>query len=311
MIKSENYHSKNFRCNLCPRKCNVLRNNGQKGFCGLGSGLFVSASVLHHGEEPCFSNDKGVGNFFFTSCNLQCVYCQNFQISIKKKGKEISENDFINDALSFQKIEANFIGLVSPSHQGPWIRSALKKAKDKGLFLPIIYNSSAYDSIDELKKWEGLVDVYLPDLKYASNEISLKYSNVGNYKEISRNVIMEMYNQKGDIQINPETGMAKKGLWVRHLVLPNNLADSWESLCFLSLELSTKIGLSIMAQYEPVYKAKKFPKLARNITEDEYNEVLKMARDLGFEYIVTQNLKSSPKNALPDFNQINPFKGCN
>jgi len=297
------------QCTICPRHCPVDRTNNELGFCGLPAGIFVSSRIIHWGEEPCFTGTKGVGNFFFTSCNLTCVYCQNYQISQMQKGNQkISTEEFVESALAFQSQGVHFVGLVTPSHQSPWIRKALKQAINQGFNTPIIYNSSGYDSIEELKKWEGLIHVYLPDLKYATNSNGKKYSHVNNYETVSKNVILEMYRQVGDIQIHPDTGIAKKGLWVRHLVLPNQIAGTWESLCFLSLEVSKKIGLSLMAQYTPMNQTHQFPELNRKIQQTEYNDALRMAVDLGFTEIQTQVLSDASFYGIPNFDSDNPFQ---
>jgi len=291
-------------CHICPRKCPV-RSSKKNGYCGIPPGIMLSSALVHYGEEPIFS-EKGVGNFFFTSCNMSCVYCQNYQISQIKKGQSISESDFIDRLFAFQEKKCAFIGLVSPSHQSPSIRSAIKKAKQDGFNTPIVYNSSAYDNIEQLKKWEGLIDVYLPDIRYSDNCNAYRYSGVSDYVEISRDAITEMYRQIGNPIINSNEQIIS-GLWVRHLVLPNGLAGSWESLCFLALELSPKIGLSIMAQYNPLYHATQFPELSRFITQQEYNDVIDMANSLGFDRVLCQDLETSPHHYVPDFNLLNPF----
>jgi len=293
-------------CNICPRKCLVDRYNGEIGFCGLKPGIYLSSAVVHYGEEPCFSGNSGVGNLFFTSCNLGCVYCQNYQISQLRKGVPVSEDYLIDQMFKFQDQNVSFLGLVSPSHQAPWIRKALIKAKKMGLIIPVLYNSSSYDLVSELKKWEGIIDIYLADFKYSSENIAKRLSNVTNYVKVAKKAIYEMYKQSGPIVV--KNGIAKKGLWIRHLVLPNRMAGTWECLCYLALEVSTNIGISIMAQYEPVYNAFKYKEISRNINEIEYNEAVAMANDLGFEYIITQDIETSPKNAIPDFNLEDPFK---
>ncbi|KPA09919.1 radical SAM domain-containing protein [Candidatus Magnetomorum sp. HK-1] len=300
-------NQKSNSCQLCPRKCNVNRMI-ENGFCQTSPGITLSNAVMHYGEETVFSGDTGVGNFFFTSCNLACVYCQNYQISQFGDGNTISEQEFIDQMFEFESKQCAFIGLVSPSHQSPWIRSAVKKAKEKGLNTSIIYNSAAYDDVDQLKLWEGLVDVYLPDIKYADDIIAKRYSNAIDYVESSRAALLEMYRQVGPIQFDPSGEKVLSGLWVRHLILPNNLAGSWETLCFLSLELSPEIGLSLMSQYKPMYKAKKITELSRYITRKEYNDVVKMAETLGFKNVLQQDLKTSPHCYVPDFDQANPFK---
>ncbi|MBI9075412.1 MAG: radical SAM protein [Desulfatibacillum sp.] len=296
-------------CQVCPRKCGLDRTDGQTGFCGLDHRMHISWAGLHGGEEPVFSGPRGVANFFFTSCNLACLYCQNFQISQQGMADTVfSARDFAEKALELEAEGASFLGLVSPSHQVPQIREALTAAKTAGITLPVLYNSSAYDSVDMLKSLEGLVDVYLPDLKYSSDVMAEKYSEAPGYVEASRNAILEMYRQVGDMDIDPVTGLARRGLWVRLLVLPGNISGLWESLCFLALEVSTGIGLSLMSQYSPLHRAGEFPEINRAILEEEYKQAVDMARDLGFDLVLTQDPEESPENAVPDFsNKKQPF----
>ena len=298
------------RCRVCPRNCGVDRTKGEAGFCGLDDKIHVSWAGLHFGEEPCLTGTGGVGNFFFTSCNLACVYCQNWQISHERAPDHLtSPSDFAKVALELEAEGAHFIGLVSPSHQVPQIREALLEARKQGLKIPYVYNSSGYDTVESLKSLDGLISVYLPDLKYADDAVALRLSKAENYVETARNAIMEMHRQAGDIRLDPETGLAVKGLWVRHLVLPGGLAGTWESLCFLAFEVSRKIGISMMSQYDPLFRAGRYPEINRRITAAEYDAALDMAHSLGFAEILSQDLKESPENAVPDFSdEIVPFK---
>ncbi|MEW5734739.1 MAG: radical SAM protein [Thermodesulfobacteriota bacterium] len=290
-------------CAACPRNCGVDRRGGGKGFCGLDHRLHLSYSGLHFGEEPCLTGKGGVANFFFTSCNLACLYCQNFQISQDRiRDTVLSPEDFARAALELEQAGAEFLGLVSPSHQAPQIAEALVHAKKRGLSLPVVYNTNSYDAVASLRLFEGLVDVYLPDLKYADDGVARQYSGVSDYVSRSREALLEMYRQVGDMELNPETGLARRGLWARHLVLPEGAAGTWESLCFLALELSPRVGLSLMAQYNPLYRAAGHPALGRRITSREYEEALFMARDLGFLHVLSQDLSDSPDVAVPDFN---------
>ncbi|MBF0452712.1 MAG: 4Fe-4S cluster-binding domain-containing protein [Candidatus Magnetomorum sp.] len=295
------------RCTICPRHCRVNRME-ENGFCQTEQGIVLSSALVHYGEEPVFSENSGVGNFFFTSCNLSCVYCQNYQISQERNGTIISEHALIEQMFAFQNDNCGCIGLVSPSHQAPWIRSAVKKAKNQGLKIPIIYNSAAYDDMDQLKAWEGLVDIYLPDIRYADDRIAHRYSNATNYVNISREALLEMYRQVGPVRWDSQGKRVLSGVWVRHLILPNGLAGSWETLCFLALELSPDVGLSIMSQYNPLYLAHQFPELFRCITRKEYNEVVDMAASLGFSNVLTQDL-TSVHCGVPNFRQSDtPFQ---
>ncbi len=298
-------------CNICPRLCGVNRNAGQKGFCQTGAGLEVAWAGVHGGEEPCLAGTSGVGNFFFSRCNMSCVYCQNFQISQGDIARQpMSEKAFVQKALFFQEQSVRAIGLVSAGHQAPALCRALKAAKNAGLNIPVIYNTNAYETVETLKSLTGLVDIYLPDIRYSCDDAAVKYSNAPGYTAISRNAILEMYCQVGPVRPDPDTGLIDRGLWVRHLVLPNRLAGTWESLCFLALELSPRIGLSIMSQYNPLHRAGSFEALARTITAREYEEAVDMALSLGFENLLTQDLEGSARNAVPDFADfLKPFKG--
>ena len=289
-------------CNACPRKCSVDRMNGQTGFCGLDHRIHISWAGLHFGEEPCFSGRGGVGNIFFSSCNMACVYCQNFQISRDGVGDRVySVEEFAETALDLQSRGVDFLGLVSPSHQAPQIREGLVEAKKQGLTIPVLYNSSGYDSVEQLKAFEGLVDCYLPDLRYSDDVMAEKYSKAPGYVEASRNAVQEMHRQAGEMKIDPETGLAEKGVWARVLVLPNDVGGVWETMCFLALEISPHIGLSVMAQYSPLHEAEAYPEIARPVSREEYDRAVDMARDLGFSSILVQDLESSRSNAVPDF----------
>ncbi len=289
-------------CRACPRECGVDRRGGGRGFCGLDERIHLAWAGPHHGEEPCFSGTGGVANFFFSSCNLACVYCQNHQISQGSVGdRVVSAGEFADRALAFQDQGAHFLGLVTPSPQVFAIAPALELARARGLSLPVIYNTSAFDSIEALRRMEGLVDVYLPDVKYADDAVALTYSDAPGYVEASRAAVLEMHRQAGDMVLDPETGLARRGVWARHLVLPGGLAGTWEILCFLALEVSPRVGLSIMAQYAPLHRAGRFPEIARPVSAREYEEAVDMARDLGFARILVQDPESSPENAVPDF----------
>lgn len=297
-------------CNICPRRCGINRNAGHKGFCRTGCGLEVAWAGVHGGEEPCLAGASGVGNFFFSGCNMACVYCQNHQISQGDVARlSMSEEAFVQKALFFQEQSVRAIGLVSGGHQAPALCLALAAARRKGLEIPVIYNTNAYETVESLKTLEGLVDIYLPDIRYSCDDAALKYSMAPGYTEISRNAILEMYRQVGPVSPDPATGLVDRGLWVRHLVLPNSLAGTWESLCFLALELSPRIGLSVMSQYNPLHRAGGFEEIARTITQKEYEQAVDMAVSLGFENILTQEIDGAAHNAVPDFSDpALPFK---
>ena len=293
-------------CRVCPNGCGVNRVEGQTGVCRQTDRLLVSAAVRHFGEEIPLTGINGVGNIFLTSCNLRCAYCQNFQISQDRLGVERSYADVADEMLRLQAFGVHFIGWVSPSHVVPGLLKSLAVARKKGLHLPIVYNTNAYDAVPTLKLLDGIVDIYLPDLKYADNAIAGKYSHANGYVDFSREAVLEMFRQVGPMTVDA-SGLAQRGLMVRHLVLPNNISGTWEVLCFVALELSKRVPLSLMSQYRPVNKAPSIPELARRVTLEEYDKALHMAADLGFETLFVQDLNSEMHN-LPDFTRTeNPF----
>lgn len=293
-------------CTVCPHSCQVDRTGKGRGICGESDRLTVGASVQHFGEEPPFTGTRGVGNIFVTSCNLRCDYCQNFQISQEGQGREFSYAQVADQMLKLQAQKVHFIGWVSPSHVVPGLLKSLAVARDKGLRLPIIYNSNGYDALLTLKLLDGVIDIYLPDLKYAQNNLAREYSHIKNYVDHSRAAVLEMHRQVGPLTVNNK-GQAEKGLLVRHLVLPNDTAGTWETLCFIALELSPKVPVSLMSQYQPVHKAAQDSRISRRIVTEEYETALQMTRDLGIETVFTQDLADALHN-LPDFRKSeNPF----
>ncbi len=294
------------KCRVCPHHCEINRTQGEVGICQLTDELKVTAFVQHFGEEPIFTQTRGVGNIFVTSCNMRCVYCQNYQASQIRLGSDYSYEEVAEQMLKLQQTGVHFIGWVTPSHVVPGLLKSLSLARKKGLYLPIIYNTSSFDDLDTLKILDGIVDIYLPDLKYSDADIAKTYSRIKNYVEISRAAVAEMYRQVGPLRTE-ESESIQRGLLIRHLVLPNSLAGTWETLCFIALELSPKIPISLMGQYHPVHDASHFSELNRFITIEEYESAVQMAKDLGFENIFTQELDVSKHN-MPNFeHQEAPF----
>ena len=297
-------------CRVCPHACEVDRTQGQTGYCGQTDLLSVSSSVRHFGEEPPLVGTGGVGNLFVTACNLRCDYCQNFQISQDWKNPtdavslEQSYQVAAEQMLRLQEEGVHFIGWVSPSHVVPGLLKSLSIAREMGLKIPIIYNTNGYDALATLKLLDGVVDVYLPDLKYADSATAKGISHIHEYPEFSRQAVLEMYRQVGPLSLR-EDGLAESGLLVRHLLLPEGLAGTWETLCFIALELSPSVPLSLMSQYRPVHKVTS--PLDREITPEEYELAISMARELGFESLYLQSMETAVHN-LPDFdNTENPF----
>ncbi|HEY95320.1 MAG TPA: radical SAM protein [Dehalococcoidia bacterium] len=298
-------------CDICPRNCGVNRLKGERGFCNSVYLPAVSSAVAHHGEEPVLSGTWGSGTIFFGNCNLRCVFCQNYQISQDpetQKNNEIEINSLAEKMIYLQdKLACHNINLVSPTHYVPQIVRALMEAVPLGLRLPIVYNTGSYDSLETIKTLDGIISIYLPDLKYASNDNSNKFSIAPDYVKHSRAAIKEMYRQVGDI-ITDENGIALKGMIVRHLILPNRLAGSDNSLRWLANEISPSVTVSIMSQYHPTINARKIPQLDRSISMEEYLEVVSLAHELGLEDGWIQEMESK-EYYLPDFSKKeNPFE---
>ncbi len=297
-------------CDICPRECGVNRLKGEQGFCHSGHLPIVSSFCAHQGEEPALSGSHGSGAIFFGNCNMRCVYCQNYQISQNYEAQQSKETDchtlaermlYLQDELGCHNIN-----LVSPSHFVPQIVRAVLEAVPMGLRLPLVYNTSGYDSIKSLRELDGLIDIYLPDLRYASNKWGKKFSQAPDYVERARTAIQEMYRQVGKLVVDDE-GIAQRGLIVRCLILPNRLAGVAESLTWLAHEVSPKVTVSIMAQYFPVHRAPRIPLLARTISLSEYLEVTELLDKLGMENGWVQGM-SAPRNYLPDFaHEGHPF----
>jgi putative pyruvate formate lyase activating enzyme len=279
-------------CEICPRNCHVNRLKGEKGFCQLGYLPMVSAYHPHFWEESVLVGRYGSGTIFFTSCNLNCVYCQNYEISQLRIGEEISFERLAEIMIELQNLGCHNINLVTPTCQVPQIVKALFLARDKGLKIPLVYNTNAYDSVETLRLLEGIIDIYMPDFKYSDNKIAKKYSNAPNYFEIAKKAIKEMHRQVGDLKLKMKNeklkiskkgteGLAYRGLLVRHLVLPNNLAGSEKIFQFLAREISRNTFLNIMDQYLPAFQALFYPELSRPITKKEYQEVVNLAKKAG------------------------------
>ena len=297
-------------CDICPRECGVNRLKGEQKFCHSAYLPIVSSVCAHHGEEPVLSGSRGSGTVFFGNCNMRCVYCQNFQISQDWKAQRLNEMDFqtlAQEMLRLQKIGCHNINFVSPSHFVPQLVRAVLLAIPLGLRLPLVYNTGGYDSIKTVKALDGIVDIYLPDIRYASDKWSKQFSGAPDYVSHAREAIREMHRQVGNLVVD-ETGIAQRGLIVRHLILPNGLAGSRESLTWLAQEISPEVTVSIMSQYYPAHRAPRIPLLARKITPAEYAEVVKLLDSLGLENGWLQEMDSS-EYYLPDFErQGHPFR---
>jgi len=290
-------------CDICPRECKVNRLENETGFCHSGHLPIVSAVCAHQGEEPAISGSKGSGTIFFGNCNMRCIYCQNYQISQdweKQKTKEMDCHTLAEKMLYLQdELNCHNINFVSPSHFVPQLVRAILEAVPMGLHIPLIYNTNGYDSIASLKELNGIINVYLPDCKYASAKWAEKFSGTKNYVTRARQAIKEMYKQVGDLVVD-EFGIAQWGLIVRHLILPNGLAENEKTLTWLAQEISPAVTVSIMSQYSPIHKAKQAPLLSRKISIAEYDTVLRLLTDIGLENGWVQKMEAS-ENYLPDF----------
>lgn len=288
-------------CKLCPRKCGVNRKNGEVGFCGATDKLKIARSDLHFWEEPCISGDKGSGTVFFSHCTLKCVYCQNYNISTKNQGRIICESDLADCFLELQKKGALNINLVTPTHYVPQIIDALKIAKTSGLTLPVLYNTSGYENPETLELLKGYVDIFLPDFKYFSHNLAKKYSGAEDYPDVAKRAIAKMFELVGKCRFD-EKGIIRKGVIVRHLMLPNHEADSKKILEYLYKTYGDDIYISIMSQYTPLETLpKEFPELATPIDMKVYDGVLDYAVDLGIENAFVQDGESVNESFIPEF----------
>lgn len=291
-------------CNNCPRQCNIPRN----GFCKTDDQPLVSSIFLHKGEEPVISGNKGICNVFFAHCNLQCIYCQNYQISQNLNSEpswQMSVDEIVHEISDQLKKGVNILGFVSPSHQTPQMLRIIDKLHSDGFTPTIVYNSNGYDSVEALKKLEGVVDVYLPDFKYYSNDLGNKFSGVKNYFDVASKALKEMYRQKGSTILLDDDGIIESGIIIRHLVLPNCSDDSINVLEFIANEVSPFLHISLMSQYYPTPLVANNKDLNRKITKEEYERVLQKFEELGFDGWI-QDIESSDLYR-PDFNSSTPF----
>jgi putative pyruvate formate lyase activating enzyme len=289
-------------CALCPRECHVDRTSGQKGYCGAANELKVARAALHMWEEPCISGEEGSGTVFFTGCALGCVYCQNHNISKGLSGKAISTQRLADIFLELRDKGANNINLVTPSHYVPHIIDALDISRNNGLNIPVVYNCSGYEKVETLKLLEGYIDIYLPDLKYMSEEPAAKYSRCSDYFSIAVKAIEEMVRQVQEAVFD-ERGIMQKGVIVRHLALPGQLEESKRIVRYLYETYGDRIYISIMNQYTPVAKHMAYPELNRRITEEEYKELVDYALGIGVENGFIQEGETALESFIPEFNE--------
>lgn len=275
-------------CRLCPRECRSHRLAGQVGFCGAGSRLKIAAWAAHRGEEPFISGTRGSGTIFASHCTLRCNFCQNFPFSQLGNGRELEPAELAGLMLELAQRGVHNINLVTPTPFAPWLFAAVVEARTAGLSLPIVYNTSGYESLEVLRAIEGMVEIYLPDLKYADDRVASQVSQVADYVRHDRAAIVEMYRQVGPLELD-SGGMARRGLVIRHLVLPGQLQGTRDSFLWLREALGTEVQVSLMCQYFPAWKAPDLPGLDRRITDQEYLEAIEIIEGLGFVNVLAQD----------------------
>jgi len=286
-------------CDFCPRRCRVDRPAGELGACGCPHLPRVAHTQLHHGEEPCLSGTRGSGTVFFGGCNLRCVFCQNHDISTRPVGVAVTPSELAAVFLEQQKRGAHNVNLVSPTQYSGPVAEALRLARAGGLSVPVVYNCNGYETVQGLRGLEGLVDVYLPDLKYHDDDLARRYSSAPGYFAAATAALREMARQTGEATFDRE-GLLTRGVLVRHLVLPGGAADSSQVLTWLARELPVAY-LSLMAQYTPVHRAREFPELARRLRPEEYEPLLDLCDELGLDRGYRQAPSAAGEEYIPDF----------
>lgn len=293
------------RCVLCPRRCGVDRLRGKTGFCGAGSACVVAHHGPHLGEEPPISGSRGSGTIFFSPCNLRCIFCQNHEISHATFGRKVETGGLVEMFFDLECQGVHNINLVSPTPYVPLIAEAIETAKQQGLALPFVYNTNAYETRETIGRLNGLIDVYLPDFKYASSAVAGRLSSAPDYPRHAAEAIIEMKSQAGDLVVRD--GIAQKGIIVRHLVLPGNLAGSRRVLQWIKEHLGAETCVSLMSQYIPLYRADEHKLLSRRITAGEYDRAVEFLEHVGFENAFVQELDSADV-LIPDFRKKEPFQ---
>lgn len=298
-------HAAMERCTLCPRACMARRTEGETGFCGCTSDLEVASWCIHRGEEPVLGGEVGVGNVFLAHCNLRCAFCQNHRISQTDRRFPVTPAALAREMLSFQEAGCPSVGFVSPVQHLPGIVESIALAVKDGFDTPVIYNSNGYDSVETLRLLDGVFDIYLPDFKYAGEQEALELSEVSGYPGAARAALREMFRQAGPLEPD-EDGIARRGVMVRHLVLPNDLARTAEVLAEVA-EVSVSIPVSLMAQYYPMHRAVDLPLLSRVLREAEYDRAVSALEEAGLTAGFVQDLREAPRAWLPDFDSGKPF----
>lgn len=286
-------------CVLCPRRCGADRANGKTGFCGASDKIKIARSALHFWEEPCISGENGSGTVFFSHCPLKCVFCQNYEISAKSTGYEVTVDELADCFLDLERQGANNINLVTPTHYVPQLIQAIKTAKENGLTLPILYNTSGYENVETLRSLEGLIDIYMPDMKYMSDKYAVKYSNAPDYFNIASRAIAEMFRQVGKPVF--KNGIMQRGVIVRHLMLPGSLFDTKHIIDYLYKTYKDDIFISLMSQYTPLEHVKKYPELDKRLNPKHYEAMLDYCADLGIKNAFIQEGDTAKESFIPSF----------
>lgn len=314
MIQSDIYNEEEInlleRCKLCPRECMADRFKGGTGYCGSDAGMNVASVCIHRGEEPSISGTQGICNIFFSGCNLRCIYCQNHEISRSVSlpmRKLMDLQDVIASVTTILDKGINRVGFVSPSHVVPQVKAIIRVLIDRGYKPVTVYNTNSYDRPETIRDLEGMIDVYLPDLKYVTPEIALEYSDAADYPEVALAAIKEMYYQKGSALLTADDGLAERGMLIRHLVLPGHAEESRKVLRKIADELSTGVHISLMSQYHPVNLVRDHHLLSRHLYKEEYDSVVREMEALGFRNGWVQDMDSF-QNYRPDFSSDHPFE---
>lgn len=288
-------------CELCPRNCKVNREAGRLGYCRMPGKIYAARAALHKWEEPCISGETGSGTVFFSGCNLRCVFCQNHDIAIGDVGMEITSERLSEIYLELQEKGAANINLVTPTHYIPQIADSLVRAKAAGLSIPIVYNTGGYEKVESLKMLEGLIDIYLPDCKYFSSELSSKYSHAPDYFEVNKAALAEMFRQVGSATFHPDTGMMTKGMIIRHLCLPGQAKDTKKIIHYLFDTFGNNVYFSIMSQYTPLPHVAHIPELNRKVSPEEYERIINYCIRLGVENAFIQEGDVAEASFIPSF----------
>ncbi len=290
------------KCNICPRRCGADRENGSLGFCGASNKIRIARAALHFWEEPCLSGKNGAGTVFFSHCNMKCVYCQNYRISTRGAGHEVSIGELAEIFLDLQSQGANNIDLVTPTHYALDIAEAVKKAKDSGLHIPVLYNCGGYESVETLKRLEGLIDIYMPDMKYYRDKYAVKYSSAPRYFETACAALEEMYRQTGAFVLD-ENGIMQSGVIVRHMMLPGLMLDTKKIMDYLFDTYGNNIYISLMSQYTPLKNVERFPELNRKIDMKKYNSIVDYCMNRGMENVFIQEGSAAKESFIPCFEE--------